>query len=156
MAEVKPNKQINEVVAEVMNILNHIDKAKIAAIGGDKLTEIAIRLAEYKAYLGSEVAELSYQLNMMEAVREGVWADLFAQAKANGEPGGKPVTDTGARTFADRGTAESKMEEIELGRKFNKIKNLRQDIGDLITTIQSRIGHLKQERMDAMLPNIQP
>jgi len=150
MTEVKPNKQIDEVVNEIMEILNKIDKAKISAVGGDKLTEIAIRLAQYKAYLGGEVAELDYQLKMMEAVRDGAWADLYSEAKKSEEK----ITDTACRTIADQGTAEQKMEEIELGRKFNKIKNLRQDIGDLITTIQSRIGHLKSEKIDSMLPNL--
>ena len=85
MAEVKPNKQIDEVVNKVMEILNDIDKVFIGRISGDKLTEIAIRLAQYKAYLGGEVAELGYQLNMMEAVREGVWADIYSEAKKSEE-----------------------------------------------------------------------
>lgn len=149
MTEVIPNKPIDEVVNEIMNILNLVDKARISTIGGDKLTEIAIRLAQYKAYLGGEVAELDYNLKMMEAYRDDAWADAYAETKQSGDK----ITDTAARTAADQSTSVSKKEEIELGRKYNKIKNLRQDIGDLITTIQSRIGHLKSERIDAMLPN---
>ena len=149
MTETIPNKPINVVVNEVMNILNLIDKAKISAIGGDKLTEIAIRLAQYKAYLGGEVAELDYGLKMMEAHRDDAWADAYAETKQSGDK----ITDTAARTAADQSTSESKKEEIELGRKYNKIKNLRQDIGDLITTVQSRVGHLKSEKIDSFLPN---
>ena len=150
MTEIKPSKQIDEVVAAVMDILNKIDQASIQNIGGDKLTEIAIRLAQYKAYLGGEVAELDYSLKMMEAVREGVWTDNYSEAKKTEEK----MTDKMACSLADTATREQKMEGIELGRKFNKIKNLRQDIGDLITVLQSRIGHLKSEKIDSMLPNI--
>ena len=149
MAEIIPNKPINEVVNEVMNILNLINKAKISSIGGNKLTEIAIRLAQYKAYLGGEVAELDYNLKMMEEYRDDAWADAYAGAKQAEDK----VTDTAARTIADQSTSVSKKEEIELGRKYNKIKNLRQDIGDLITTVQSRVGHLKSEKIDSFMPN---
>jgi len=143
---------IGEVVSKIMEIVTYFRTHPVDTMPGEEMTRAAAKLAALKATLGQEVAETQYRVSFQEAERKHLWTQAFARAKGATDPeSGKLPTDTVARNAADDLVHPEVLEGIEMQRELDLLKNLRSDSADLITTIQSRVGQLKQEMRDSFL-----
>ena len=127
---------IDKIVENSLDIIKGISTHKINDLTPEELSQYALRLASNKIFLGLELTELDYQFNHLKMERKGIWADIFSEAKGT-------VKDR--ELEADKAVQLKVKEELEFDRKISILKNLRQDLGDCITTIQTRVSQLKQE-----------
>jgi len=141
---------IEKVVNNQLKIVNFLEKNKPNEINGDEISRMIIVLATNNCYLGQFVSSLEYALDMSTALRKSIWTDKYSEIRK----GIEKVTQRDTEAFADKEVETMVKEEIELKRKLLKVKNLRVDCRELQTALQSRMGQLKSERLDAMLPNI--
>lgn len=143
------DKGIEEVIASQLKIVKYLDDHEIGKIGGDELSRMVVALATNNAYLGQLVAKYEYDHDMQEALAKNTEIKEY-MALRNGE--GK-MSQGDAEKFSKDKTEDINKSAIKIKGNLLRIKNLRTDCKELQTAIQSRIGQLKQERMDAMLPN---
>lgn len=149
--------QIDETVEKIMKIINWFNKLdpnpdakgmNFADANMDRLTVAATALATYKVYLGDFIANLSYWINFADAEQKQFWTTRFFEHKKAEEK----VSDTVAKAKADQDVHEQGLEIIEKKLQYDRLKNLRQDVSDLITTIQTRVSSLKREQTESTLP----
>jgi len=162
-------KEIDEVVGKQMVVINYINgkvgndidgylqKTDNTDLPGEVVSRAIMVLSTNNVFLGLHVSKMDYEINMMEAIRKNSWTDEYAKARsgAKGSPENPvKVTQKDSEMIADRTVQTMIMDEIEAKRSLAKIKNLRTDCKELVTSLQSRLNHLKQERIDAsMVPN---
>ena len=144
--KVKIERELAQTIDRIGVAINEISLSKMSSLFGDELSRKALHLATMKSFLGQATADLEYTVNLTEASRKAKWADIYAKARTNSE---NRVKD--CETIADREVREIERKEIELKGQLSKLKNLRIDVSDIITTIQTRIGVLKAERAESGL-----
>jgi hypothetical protein len=154
---VADDKGIDETVGKQLKIIQYIERHSISELQGDGISQMIVALSTNNVFLGQFVAERDYEINMMEATRKNLWTDEYAQARAGAKTNPEaPVktTQKDSEMMADKAVNEMVMDEIEAKRSLAKIKNLRIDCKELVSSLQSRLNHLKQERIDAsMVPD---
>lgn len=144
------NEGIDETVGKQIKIIQYIDKRDVATLQGDEISRMIVALSTNNCFLGQFVAERDYEINMMEAVRKDAWTDKYAEQRKSEVK----ITQKDSEINADMAVKSMVMDEIEAKRSLAKIKNLRIDCKELVTSLQSRLNHLKQERIDAsMVPD---
>lgn len=142
---------MEEAIKNQETIIKHINDSKISTLDGNTISRMIVHLATNNSVLGQMVAEYEYKLDMMTATRKSAWAEKFAEVRS----GEEKITQKDTEVIADAEVEDMVKEEIETKHMLLKIKNMRSDCKDVQTALQSRLGHLKQERMDSMLPNPQ-
>jgi hypothetical protein len=137
---------MNDIQKVSDSILSDISLlSDISSLDGGTLSEIALRLSVNKVYVGQAVAGLEYNLSQHALSRKLIWAKMFKSKREEEE---RPTVKD-AELFADGSTYTSFKEELEMERDVSTLKNLRRDVSDCITTIQTRIGQLKSEMIEA-------
>jgi len=136
-----------EIIEKINNIIDHYRNTEIIKLDGDFLSQTAVKLAAYKVNLGEFIGKVEPQLNSKEMERKSKWSDLYAEARQSEEK--RTVDD--CKAIADKQVRKLVSAEINLKNDLILVKNLRQDVGDLISTIQSRLSYLKQERQDVVI-----
>lgn len=143
-------KPIDEIVKKQMNVIEWLENSDIKNIPGEDISRAIVVLSTNNVFLGEFVAEHDYEINMMEASRKNAWADSYAKQRSSEVK----ITQKDSEINADQEVKKLVMDEIEAKRSLAKIKNLRMDCKELVSSLQSRLNHLKQERIDAsMVPN---
>lgn len=137
--------ELGVVIGKIEQCIDSITSEKISNINGDELSRKALFLSTHKFYLGSEISELEYNLNMNEAIRKQTWAEAYGEARKSEEK----TTQKDCEIIADEKVRASILEEIELKKNIMKLKMIRADVGDIVTTVQTRISVLKQERFES-------
>lgn len=146
------NKDIDQVVAKQMKIIEFLSGEKLSEIPTERLSLAAIALATNNAYLGDQLADYQYKLEMTEATRKQVWADKYVEFKRSGIDGQK-ITQKDAEVFADIAVEGDIKEEIETRHSLQKIKMMRASCGDILTAIQTKISFAKEELRSSLMPN---
>jgi len=144
--------EIVPVLEEVVKMVKYVSAYPVDSIGGEELIEMAVHLAAYKATLGQAFAEHQHAVNVKEAETKHSWTMTYSEFKSNSKIAGDKVTEGEAKAYADSCVFEDEIAIIGMKLTLEKIRNLRSDTGDLITTLQSRISQLKQESRDSSLP----
>ena len=122
-------------ILEIVSSLKRIDN-----IGGNELSEKALLLSIHKVYVGQKLVQLEYELDHNKMIRKTEWGGAFLATEG---------TVDAKKIAADEKVREMVGEEIELERKIGILKNLRVDVSDLTTVIQTRISQLKSELMES-------
>jgi len=144
--------ELEPVLEQVVKIVKYISAYPVDSISGDVLIDAAIHLAAFKATIGQSFAEQQHAVNSAEAQVKHAWSVAYSDCKMDAKVKGEKTTEAEAKAVADGFTYEAELEIISMKLSLDKAKNLRQDIGDMITTLQSRLGQLKQEMRDMSLP----
>ncbi len=148
MSETSPfnPKNVDQFVVESLKITEWIYKTKIESLQPLQLQEALLNLAACKLMIGQAVASYQYDINFMEAEKDHAWTAKFFEAKKLvDEETNKRMTDGGAKAEADKAVEQTELEIIETKGKLDQLKNLRNDLSDIVTTVQTRIGMLKEE-----------
>jgi hypothetical protein len=137
-------RELSVILGRIEQVIDSITSEKISNLQGEELSKKALFLSTHKYYLSSELAELEYGLNMNEALRKQTWAEAYAKARQV-----EKSTSKDCEVTADNEVREMVKEEIELKKNITKLKGIRQDVSEITTTIQTRIGVLKQEKFES-------
>jgi len=138
---------IDKTVEKQIAVIQWIDERKTKDIQGDKISEAIVVLSTNNVFLGQFIADRDYEINMMEATRKNLWTDEYAKSRASEVK----TTQKDSEMMADKEVHTMVLDEIEAKRSLAKIKNLRTDCKEVVTSLQSRLNHLKQERIDASM-----
>lgn len=134
---------MKQIVDEMLEIINSVKEVR--NLNGDDLSQKAVKLATLKAYIGQSVAKLDYEISMLEATRKNEWNRVFSEFRSEG----KSIAES--EVNSNIVVRDMIKDEIELKRKFNIVKNLRQDADSVISVIQSRLGQLKSEMVESRI-----
>lgn len=145
--KVKIERDLTKIIDLIGASINEISTKGIGNLFGDELSKKALHLATMKSFLGQSLADMEFTLNMTEADRKARWTSFFMEAKRSQDK----ITVMECSSIADVAIKDVLNKEIELKGQVQKIKNLRQDVSDIITTIQTRINALKSERIESNL-----
>lgn len=133
---------IQQVTESILNDINSL--RDISTLDGSTLSVIALRLSVNKVYVGQQVAEMDYELSQQTLAKKLEWARVFAGIRN----GTQKMTVDDAKSATEALTEELTREENEKKREVDILKNLRRDVSEVITTIQTRIGQLKSEYIE--------
>lgn len=145
--KVKIERELSKIIDRIGIAINEISLAKISSLYGDELSKKALHLATMKAFLGQSIADIEFTFNLMEADKKVKWNEIYQESRTNPDK----LTVDDCKAIADKKTYSLTVRIIELDSQVQKIKNLRKDVSDIITTIQTRIGVLKEERRESGL-----
>ena len=144
------NQEVSEVIEKQVKVVEYINNHEVSNLQGDDISRMIIVLSTNNVFLGQHIANLDYEVTMKEAIRKGLWSDRYIELRKSEVK----ITQKDSEIDADQSVKEMVLEEIESKRILGKIKNLRMDCKELVSSLQSRLNQLKQERIDAsMVPN---
>lgn len=132
----------DQLIEEIVKIVNLLSEQDMDEMSGDTLSRVAVKLASYKASLGT----------FRTQARRAVWdaEKSYELAKAEGYKAmraeGTNSTDSKEMKklrAADEMTALADAREMEV-----KVVGLSNDIHDLIDAIKGRVIHLQTERSE--------
>lgn len=145
------NKNLDELVKEIRDILNYYQDNKISREqSGDNLANQMVKLASLNASLGEHVADLEREADIADAhyewTKESRYKELRNQVEVDDK--GKKITiaigDAEHRAKAD--AKEDRDLAIEAKYKYRVHQILRTDTANYIDTLRSKLSYMKQER----------
>lgn len=125
---------IRETVKSILGIIRSLKN--IANVSGNELSEKALLLSIHKVYLGQKLVSFEFDLDNDKMIRKVAWGEAFSEAEG---------TVDAKKISADSAVNDMLREEIDLERKVGVLKNLRYDVSEVISTVQSRMSQLRIE-----------
>lgn len=131
-----------EIIEQIDEIISTLERKSIQQWTGDNISRAISRLAILKVRLGELVAEAEYQSANAYNNRKYLEAEYGLEFSRD-----NPVSK--AQMMAEKANEENRGAEAKALRDFKLMKNKYMDVGDLITTLQSRLRYLENEKREA-------
>lgn len=131
---------VDVLVKEMFEIIDTLSEQDVSSLSGDTLSRLAVKLASYKASLGSSVAESKKIVLDAEADYKLARAEGYKKLRDDGVGS----TDSDEMKHISAHDALSALNEAR--HKANLIVQLSMDCHDLIDAIKSRLIHLQTEK----------
>ncbi len=133
----------DEAVNEVLKISKMFLDDGFKSLDGNELTELSVRLAAYKVYLGEAESISREQAEKSEFHLETVKDQVFTEARKSGSS----VAD--AETLKRTRTERHRLQAITSRQQYRRISNLYNDCKYLLEAIRSLVIHLQQEKAES-------
>ena len=143
MIEARPDMAINEVVSKIIEIVNVLNETELGDLAEDTLSRVALKLAAYKATLGTYVARAQFDRARADAeyyeARAKSYQDLRDEGRGSGDANEmkhlamKPAMEAQAEAYSD----------------YETLSNLHRDCKEMIEAIRSQLIRLQTERKES-------
>jgi len=140
------NKDIRNIAKQIIQTSNYIKNEDIANISGDKLSEHIIKLATLRVNIGEALALIGSKYDFAYIGRKIAYAKEFNRL---GQLVDQKLTNKDKEALTHLTVGDIMNKEVELKKQADYLKILYQSSATLISTLQSRIRVLEQERKES-------
>lgn len=130
---------VDELVTDLRLSADLFADSSISSMTGDAVSELIVNLAAKRTYLGEYVAYYQRDADLAEAHYEQTREEAYRAAREAGRSG---VDADSAKRLA---AVEPREAAIKAKYQATLVKNLWNDIDNLIDTLRSRLSYLKSE-----------
>ncbi len=142
-----------EVVAGIQAIVSDLAEGKITEFNDDTLSKLGVKLSAYNATLGTSVAQLARSADIAETQydyqRKIRYKEIRDSEELTEEGKKIKISQEDAKAEADLSCEELKKKWLDAKHAHLMAKILREDTANLVSTIQSRIKTLTNERFQS-------
>lgn len=120
------------------------------ALTGEDLLVLQMKIAAHRYRMAEQVATLSRRANEAEAERKRIFALAKGHAKAL-SIGTRAIGEQAAADIAEgtKAVIDARSAEILAQAEYEAIKNKMHAAGDVLSSLQMRIAHLRDERRES-------
>lgn len=138
-----PKLPADEVVGKIIEIVDVLNETELGDLSEDTLSRVALKLASYKATLGTYVA----QAHAEEYTADAEYYEKRAQSYQDQRDEGKGSTD--ANELKHLAMKEAMDKQRDAKSTYERLNKLHGDCKEMIETIRSQIIRLQTERKEA-------